>query len=55
MTGLFCPFKVFGVFTKCHEGKPYRDYDIKEKDGCMAWSETADGYGYCRLLLKDQT
>jgi len=39
MTAYYCPFNVRGHGTKCNNGKPYRDYDLAEKEECMAWSE----------------
>jgi len=50
MVGFYCPFRVFGNGTKCHNGRPFREFDIKEGDDCSAWEEIDDGLGFCILI-----
>lgn len=55
-----CPFNVRGMHTVCNSGFPKRDFDVRPREGCMAWQESHDvevgtDYvvsGYCRLIWR---
>lgn len=40
MTSFYCPFKILGEGTKCDHGRPFREFEIMNRDEyCMAWDD----------------